>query len=57
VNLCAFYSYRLIGKLTAFLQLQVAQSNRGQFHYRRVVFSSQLKSKIGNNLPKAAIYL
>jgi hypothetical protein len=22
VNLCAFYSYRLVGKLTAFLQLQ-----------------------------------
>jgi hypothetical protein len=33
---CVFYSYRLIGKLTAFLQIpgvQIEQSDRGQFHY------------------------
>jgi hypothetical protein len=29
-------------------------SNRTQFHYRRVTFSSQIKSKVGNILAKAA---
>jgi hypothetical protein len=28
--------------------VQLAQSTSGQFHYRRVTFSSQLKSKVGN---------
>jgi hypothetical protein len=61
VNLCAFYFFRLIGKLTAFsahLQchsgVQLAKSDRGQFHYRRSAFSSQIKSKVGNILTKAA---
>ncbi len=31
---------------------QVAQSNNGQFYYRRAAFSSQLKSKYGNILVK-----
>ena len=34
--------------------VQLAQSTSGQFHYRRVAFSSQLKSKVGNILAKAA---
>jgi hypothetical protein len=34
--------------------VQLAQSNCGQFHYRRAVFSSQLNSKVGNILAKAA---
>jgi hypothetical protein len=33
---------------------QLAQSTSGQFHYRRAAFSSQLKSKVGNILGKAA---
>jgi hypothetical protein len=33
---------------------QLAQSTSGQFHYRRAAFSSQLKSKVGNILVKAA---
>jgi hypothetical protein len=56
VSLCAFYFCRLIGKLTAFLQLQefsFAQSNH-QDQYRRAAFSSQLKSKVGHILAKAA---
>ena len=32
--------------------VQLAQSNR--FHYHGVTFSSQIKSKVGNILPKAA---
>ncbi len=57
VNLSGFYSYRLIGKLTAFLQLQ-------EFSQRNLIvgistsaaraFSSMLKSKCGNILAKAA---
>ncbi len=30
------------------------QHDRGQFHYRRAAFSSQLKSKVGSTLAKAA---
>jgi len=33
--------------------VQLAQSTRGQFHYLRVLFSSHLKSKVGNILTKA----
>jgi hypothetical protein len=31
------------------------QHDRGQFHYRRVVFSSQLKSECGNILDKTTV--
>ena len=34
--------------------VQLAQHNCGQFHYRRAAFSSQLKSKVGHILAKAA---
>ena len=34
--------------------VQLAHSTSGQFHYLRAAFSSQLKSKIGNILAKAA---
>ena len=34
--------------------VQLAQHDRGQFHYRRAAFSSQLKSKVGSTLAKAA---
>ena len=57
VNLSGFYSYRLIGKLTAFLAasgLQLAQTDRDQFHFRRAAFSAQLKSRVGLALAKAA---
>jgi hypothetical protein len=57
VNLCAFYSYKLIGKLIAFFAasgVQLAQSTSGLFHFRRAAFSSQLKAKVGSTLAKAA---
>ncbi len=44
VNLSGFYSYRIIGKLTAFLQLQ-------EFSQR---FSSMLKSRVGNIMDKTS---
>jgi hypothetical protein len=55
VNSCNFYSYRLIGKQTAFLQLhQLAHSTSGLFYFRRAAFSTQLKAKVGSTLAKAA---
>jgi hypothetical protein len=38
-------------------RVQLAHSTSDQFHYLRVAFSSQLKSKIGNILAKAASLL
>jgi hypothetical protein len=37
--------------------VHLPQSNRGQFHYHRAAFSSQLKSKCGNILAKVTIIL
>jgi hypothetical protein len=57
VNLCDFYSYRLIGKITVFfaaLGVQLVQTNCGLFHFRRPAFSSQLKARVGLALAKAA---
>ena len=57
MNLCAFYSYSLIGKLTTFLQLQevgqIAQSKSGLLHFRRAAFSWQLRAKVGSTRAKA----
>jgi hypothetical protein len=63
VNLSEFNSYRLIGKLTVFLQLQEF-SQRNQiwdhsymgvfFHFRRAAFSSMLKSRVSSILVKTA---
>jgi hypothetical protein len=53
VNLSDFYSYRLIGKLTAFFTasgVQFAQPNSGLLHFLRSVFSS----KVGTTLAKVA---
>jgi hypothetical protein len=52
VTLSDFYSYRIIGKLTAFFVssgVQSAQSNLGTtcFHFRRSVVLNQLKSICG----------
>jgi hypothetical protein len=48
-NLLDFYSYRIIGKLTAFFPdsgVHLAQTQRGMFHYHRTVFSAQFKRKV-----------
>ena len=37
--------------------VQLAHSTSGQFQYRRAAFSSQLKSKIGNILAKAPVFV
>ena len=58
VNLSDFYSYRLIGKLTAFFVASGVQSAQqtsgGFFHFRRAAFSCLLKSKCVNILAKAS---
>ena len=35
--------------------VQLAQSHRGMFHYRRAAFSSQFKTKVGGILVKDAV--
>jgi len=55
VSLCSFYfckAHRETDRFFAASRVQLAQSN---FHYRRAAFSSQLKSKVGNILAKAAV--
>jgi hypothetical protein len=60
VNLCAFYFYKLIGKLTAFWQLQefslrnLPVDSSTSSARRSPHTGSQLKSKVGNILAKAA---
>ncbi len=56
MNLSEFYSYRLIGKLTAFLQLQEFCLNNQIVDSSTTVtrFSSMIKSRVGNILAKAA---
>jgi hypothetical protein len=46
--------HRETGRFCEASGVHLAQSNRDQFHYLRVAFSSQLKSKIGNIVAKAA---
>jgi hypothetical protein len=57
VNLSDFYSFRIIGKLTAFFAasgVQLAQLNSGTFHFRLAAFSAQLKAKVCSTLDKDA---
>ena len=58
VNLSDFYSFRLIGKLTAFFATSgvhpVQHTSGGIFTFNRAVFLSQLKSKIGSRLGEEA---
>ena len=53
VCLLFLQAHREADRFFAASGVQLAQSTSGQFHYRRVAFSSQLKSKIGNILAKA----
>jgi hypothetical protein len=57
VNLYDFYFYTLIGKMTGFFAVsgvQLPETNSGQFHLRRTVFSSQRKARVDLALSKAA---
>ncbi len=57
MNLSDFYSYRIIGSLTTFVAasgVQLPQHDRGQFHFRRAAFASQIKSRVGLDLVKVS---
>jgi hypothetical protein len=54
VRLLFLQAHRETDRFYAASLLQLAQHDRDQFHYLRSVFSSQLKSKVGNILAKAA---
>ena len=54
VLLLYLQSHRETDRFFAASGVQLAQSDRDQFHYRRAAFSSQLKSKVGNILAKVA---
>ena len=53
MNLSDFYSYRQTDRFFEVSGVQLPQPDRGFFHYRRVVFSSMIKSRVGNILVKA----
>jgi hypothetical protein len=50
VCLLFFQTYRETDRFFAASAVQLEQHDRDQFHYSRVVFSSQMKSNIGNIL-------
>ena len=54
VRLLFLQAHRETNRFFAASGVQLAQSDRVQFHYKRAAFSSQLKSKVGNILAKAA---
>ena len=54
IRLLFLQTHRETDRFFAASGVQPAQSNHGTFHYKRVVFLRQLKSKIGSSLDKAA---
>jgi hypothetical protein len=54
VRLLFLQAHRETDRFFAASGVQLAQCNSGLFHFRRTVFSSQFKSKVGSTLTKAA---
>ena len=54
VRLLFLQAHRETDRFFAASGVQLAQSTSGLYHYKRAAFSSQLKSKCGNILAKAA---
>ena len=54
VLLLFLQAHRETDRFVAASGVELAQSTSGLFHYKRAAFSSQLKSKVGNILAKAA---
>ena len=54
IRLLFLQAHRETDRFFAALGVQLAQSNRGPFHYLRTACSSMLKSRVGNILAKAA---
>jgi hypothetical protein len=55
VRLLFLQSNRETDRFFAASGLQLAQNDRGQFHFRRVVFSLHLKERVGNILGKSTV--
>ena len=53
IRLLFLQAHRETDRFFAASGVQLAQTNRGMFHYRRAAFSSMLKSRVGNILAKA----
>jgi hypothetical protein len=54
VRLLFLQAHRETDRFFAASGVHLAQSNSGFFHFRRPVFSSQLRAKVGSTLAKAA---
>ena len=54
IRLLFLQAHRETDRFFAASGVQLAQSDRGFFHYLRAAFSSMLKSRVGNILAKAA---
>ena len=54
IRLLFLQAHRETDRFFAASGVQLAQSNCGPYHYRRVAISSLLKSRVGNILAKAA---
>ena len=54
VRLLFLQAHRENDRFFAASGVQLAQFDRGHFHFRRAAFSNQLKSRVGNILAKAA---
>jgi hypothetical protein len=54
VRLLFLQVHRETDRFFAASGVQLVQTDRGMFHYRRAAFSAQLKSKVGLGLDKAA---
>ena len=54
IRLLFLQAHRETDRFFAASGVQLAQTDRGFFHYRRAAYSAQLKSKCGNILAKAA---
>jgi hypothetical protein len=52
VRLLFLQTHRETGHFFAGSGVQLAQHDRGQFHFRRVAFAQQLKSRVGLTLVK-----
>jgi hypothetical protein len=54
VRLLFLQAHRETDRFFAASGVQLAQTDRGQFHFRRATFSQQIKSKVGLTLAKTA---
>jgi hypothetical protein len=54
VRLLFLQTHRETDRFFADSGVQLAQPNRGLFHFRRAAFSAQVKAKVGSTLAKAA---